>query len=323
MTMIRLGLCCIFREQPIKFRTTTATAMKRLPRREARKRLAELCRSNAEALLAALQFCSANDIGCFRVNSQILPLKTHPQCGYDLKQLSDGRQIVQKFQQCGEYARTAGLRTTFHPDQFVVLNSARRDVVEQSIQELDYQAEVAEWIGADVINIHAGGAFGDKRSALENLAGNLTRLSRAARHRLTVENDDRIYTPSDLLPFCQRKHVPLVYDVHHHRCNADTLSEEEATRKALATWDREPLLHISSPLGGWDGPQPRRHHDYINLRDFPIFWQELDVTVEVEAKAKELAVKRLAAALARRTRRWLKQEPQWLLAVYKAVEEPT
>jgi UV DNA damage endonuclease len=78
------------------------------------------------------------------------------------------------------------------------------------------------------------------------------------------------------------------------------MNEEAVAQQALATWDREPLFHISSPLKGWDEPQPNRHHDYIDIRDFPMFWRALDVTVEVEAKAKELAVKRLAKALAHR-----------------------
>lgn len=298
--MIRLGLCCIFREEPIKFRTTTAAAIKRLSRNDGQRKLADLCAANAEALMAALQYCSANGIGCFRVNSQILPLKTHPEVGYDLKRLPDGQQIVQRFQECGEYAKAAGLRMTFHPDQFVVLNSVRPDVVEQSIQELEYQADVAQWIGADVINIHCGGAYGNKPKALRTLAKNLSRLSRNARRLLTVENDDKIYTPADLLPFCREHGVPFVYDVHHHRCTPDDLIAEEATQNALTTWDREPLFHVSSPREGWKGPRPHRHHDYIAVGDFPAFWCGLDVTVEVEAKAKELAVEKLAKALARR-----------------------
>jgi UV DNA damage endonuclease len=88
--MIRLGLCCIFQKVPIKFRTTTAAAIKRLSRRDGQKKLADLCTANAAALMFALQFCSANGIGCFRVNSQILPLKTHPGLGYDLEELPDG-----------------------------------------------------------------------------------------------------------------------------------------------------------------------------------------------------------------------------------------
>jgi UV DNA damage endonuclease len=65
----------------------------------------------------------------------------------------------------------------------------------------------------------------------------------------------------------------------------------------LTTWDREPLFHLSSPLNGWDKDPCRPHHDIIDPRDFPDCWRGLDITVEVEAKAKELAVLRLKKAL--------------------------
>ena len=123
------------------------------------------------------------------------------------------------------------------------------------------------------------------------------------RQRLTVENDEKSYAPADLLGLCMSVGVPLVYDVHHHRCNPDGLGVEEATNQAIATWDREPLFHISSPLEGWRGPQPHRHHDFISVREFPECWLKLDVTVEVEAKAKEVAIRRLRAALMKRGKR--------------------
>jgi len=283
----------MFREQPIKFATTTATSAARLPREERLRKLSRLCLQNADALQAALRYCADHDIGCFRINSQILPLKTHPDCGYQVTELPDGAEIVKRFQQCGEFARKHRLRTCFHPDQFVVLNSPRADVVEKSLLELEYQGEVAVWIGADVVNIHAGGAFGDKRMALEAFARSLDRLSPHVRARLTVENDDKLFAPRNLLPVCRAAGVPLVYDVHHHRCNADGMSIEEATEAAIATWNREPMFHISSPLEGWNGPRPERHHDYIDVQDFPDCWRRLKITVEVEAKAKELAVEKL------------------------------
>lgn len=170
--------------------------------------------------------------------------------------------------------------------------------MESSLRELEYQAEVAEWIGADVVNIHGGGAYGDKQKALADFARNLDRLSSRARRPLTVENDDKIFTPADLLPICKETGIPLVYDVHHHRCNPDDLSVEQATKKALATWDREPMFHLSSPLEGWDGPKPERHHDFIDVKDFPDCWRRKKITVEVEAKAKELAIEKLKEQLA-------------------------
>jgi UV DNA damage endonuclease len=292
-TGIRFGLCCMFQEQPIRFRNTTVKSISGMQRDAAVAKLSGLCLANAAALLASLNFCAKHGIGCFRINSQILPVKTHADCGYDVHELPDGDEIIQRFQACGEFARSHAVRTCFHPDQFVVLNSPRPEVVDRSIAELEYQSEVAEWVGADVVNIHGGGAYGDKAAALNRFAASLSRLSDRARSRLTVENDDVTYTPADLLPLCCAAGIPLVYDVHHHRCNPDELTEEGATEQALSTWNREPLFHLSSPLEGWTGPKPNRHHDFINIVDFPDCWRDLSLTVEVEAKAKEVAVLKL------------------------------
>lgn len=300
---LRLGLCCQFAEQPIKFRTTTATAMLRLAKDDRLARLAELCVANADALLASLRYCTAHGIGAFRVNSQILPVKTHPTAGYAVAELPGAADLIARFRACGEFARAHGLRLSFHPDQFVVLNSPNPKTLAHSLAELEYQCEVAGWVGADTVNIHGGGAYGDKRAALVELRRNILRLPAGVRALLTLENDDKVYTPSDLLPVCHDAGVPLVYDAHHHRCLPDGLSVAEATARARATWRGEPLFHISSPLEGWDGPKPERHHDYIAAADFPEQWLGWPLTVEVEAKAKELAVARLQTDLAARSAR--------------------
>jgi UV DNA damage endonuclease len=296
-SQLRLGLCCLFLQEPIRFRTTTATACARLDLAARQEKLAELCRSNAAALLATIQTCTRLGIGSFRINSQILPVKTHPVVGYDLRDLPGGDAITEDFRKCGRLASKLNVRLTFHPDQFVVLNSPRETVVESSLAEIEYQSEVAEWVGADVVNIHGGGAYDSRSEALERFSRNLDRLSPRARERLTVENDDKIYTVEELLPLCRRKGVPLVYDVHHHRCHGDGLSIDEASELAAATWNREPLFHISSPKLGWDGGDRRRHHDFIDVADFPGCWRGKALTVEVEAKAKELAIARLQCDL--------------------------
>lgn len=299
---IRLGLCCQFAEQPIRFRTTTATNLMRLKPAERRRKLSHICLGNAESLLRALQYCALHGIGCFRITSTILPVKTHPQAGYSIESLPESPAIVRAFEQCGRFAAEHRIRTVFHPDQFVVLNSPRADVVAKAIADLEYHAEIAEWVGADVINIHGGGGYGDKPAALVRFAKNFRRLPRSVRSRLTIENDDKVFTPSDLIPVCQSVQIPLVYDVHHHRCLPDGLSVERATEAALQTWDREPLFHISSPKNGWNGRQPHRHHDYIDIGDVPTCWRNLTMTVEVEAKSKELAIRRLQTQLAAKFR---------------------
>jgi UV DNA damage endonuclease len=296
--MIRLGLCCIFRSEPITFRRATAKHLLSKTRGERLQRLADICRHNALALEQALLFCKDHGIGAFRINSQILPLKTHPDVGYAMIDLPGGEEIVKIFRRCGAWSRRNNLRTTFHPDQFIVLNSPDPEVVARSISDLVYHAEVAGWVHADVINLHGGGVYGDKPGALSRLAAVIDRLPAAVRRRLTLENDDRGFTPSDLLPVCRATGIPLVYDVHHHRCLPDGLSVAQATTAALETWRREPLFHLSTPLNGWKSGDSRPHHDFIDLADFPREWHSLDITVEVEAKAKEGAVLKLAAELA-------------------------
>ena len=291
--MIRWGLCCIFREAPIKFRRTTARYLARLLPDERMHHLSTICLHNARSLLKALRFCRRNGLYAFRINSQILPIKTHPQYGYPIEALPQSTEIVNEFKKCKIYCRQHNLRTSFHPDQFILLSSPKPEVTRRSIADLRYQAEVAEWVGADVINIHAGGAYGNKDEALERLSMRIGGLPQNVRRRLTLENDDRLYTPRDLLPVCEKLAIPLVYDRHHHLCLPDGRNVEDTTQLALKTWDREPLFHISSPLKSWQNRNPRNHHDYINLDDFPECWLKLDITVEVEAKAKELAVLKL------------------------------
>ncbi|MDP8218329.1 MAG: UV DNA damage repair endonuclease UvsE [Candidatus Theseobacter exili] len=288
--MIRLGLCCKLFNEPIKFHTTTARYLSGLSSAERENKISGLCLHNAKSLLSAIRFCHQQKIGSFRINSRILPLKTHPDFGYDIMQIDQASEIVGFFEQCAVLAKQYNIRLTFHPDQFVLLSSPNIEITRKSIEELEYQAEICELVGADVINIHGGGAYGNKKSALNRVTAVLKNLSDSVRTRLTFENDDRIYCPKDLLPFCEENDVPFVYDVHHHRCLEDGLFIEEVTDRAIKTWDREPLFHISSPKYGWDNGKTNLHHDYINFIDFPDYWKALNITVEIEAKAKELAV---------------------------------
>jgi len=293
---MRFGLCCLFKKEPVSFRTTTAKRLLSLQRDRQLQNLSEICFHNASNLYLALETVHRLNIGAFRIMSPLFPRMTHPDVGYRLDDLPDGEKIRQKMEETRIFVRQNDIRLSFHPDQFVVLSSPHSQVVENSIRELEYQGMLAEAVGADVINIHAGGVYGDKFQALERLNDVLPDLSVAVRKRLTLENDDVSYTPMDLLSFCERLSIPLVYDLHHHRCNPDGLSVGEATTLAEKSWQavgQEPYCHISSPRNGWQGVDPKPHANYIDPSDFPACWLGREMTVDVEAKAKELAVIRL------------------------------
>lgn len=290
---MRFGLCCLFVDEPITFRTTTAKVLAAMPRPAALTKVSDICLHNAGNLLQAVRTCHRLDIGAFRISSPLFPRMTHPEVGYRLEDLPRAEAIAAHMAATRDFARTHDIRLSFHPDQFVVLSSPHEHVLANSIRELEYHAFLADLIGAEVINIHAGGAYGDKQAALQRLAAAYALLPENLASRLTLENDDVTYTVQDLLPLCRRLHIPLVYDVHHHRCNPDGLSVEQATDRAADTWrGREPWCHISSPREGW-GPKPRPHADYIDPADVPACWHARTMTVDVEAKAKEKAVVRL------------------------------
>ncbi|NTW98428.1 MAG: UV DNA damage repair endonuclease UvsE [Geobacteraceae bacterium] len=294
--MLRFGLCCLFKNEDVSFRTTTVKALSNLPRDRQLSKLSEICLHNAINLQLALETALRLGIGAFRVMSPLFPRMTHPETGYSLEYLPDSETISSILETCKSFAATQQIRLSFHPDQFVVLSSPHPAVVANSILELEYQARLAEAIGADVINIHAGGVYGDKPAALKRFGNVYDYLPEYVRSRLTLENDDISYTPEDLLQLCEQRAIPFVYDVHHHRCNPDRMTIEEATERAGATWKvsgREQQCHISSPKAGWGSGVPRPHADYIDPSDVPDCWLEREMTVDVEAKAKELAVVRL------------------------------
>ncbi len=297
--MLRFGLCCLFIEEPVRFRTTTASSLLKLPRDKALSKLSAICLDNSRNLQKALEILDSLDIRSFRITSQFLPVFTHPRTSYALDELPDADEITASLRTAGKFAAAKNIRLSFHPDQFIIISSPREDVVANSARDLEYHAMLADLIGADVINVHLGGVYGSKKDATGRFSRNFKRLPANVRRRLTLENDDVSYTPSDLHPLCMELGIPLVYDVHHHRCNPDGISTEAATELCMATWRNagrgEPYFHVSSPKNGWDGAAVKSHADYIDPSDFPRCWLRLkyDFTVDVEAKAKELAVLRL------------------------------
>lgn len=297
---MRLGLCCLFKREPVTFRTTTAKALSTLNRSEQLSRLSDICTHNAVNLLLAVETVQRLGIGSFRIMSPLFPRMTHPEVGYELDDLPGGEKVSDLLEKVRCFAKLHDIRLSFHPDQFVVLSSPHSHVVENSIKELECQSMLAEAVGAEVINIHAGGVYGDKAGAVERFCGVFPHLPEAVRTRLTIENDDVSYTVRDLLPLCGKLSIPLVYDIHHHRCNPDGLSADEATRLAGDTWraqGREQYCHISSPKNGWGGRDPKAHADYIDMADLPECWLGRAMTVDIEAKARELAVLRLMEEL--------------------------
>jgi UV DNA damage endonuclease len=143
------------------------------------------------------------------------------------------------------------------------------------------------------INIHVGGAFGDKVSALARFAESYLGLPDNVRNRLTVENDDKanMFSVNDLLWLHEQTKIPVVFDYFHHEFNTGGLSEHEAFCAATGTWPTgiTPVVHFSSSRKKNEDPTspPTAHADYI-FNEVNTYGHDVDIMFE--AKAKEAAV---------------------------------
>ena len=281
-----LGLVCITRSPELRYRTVTRKTYLGLGE-AGRDRLEEIYRHNLNVLFRAVAFCAAHDIRLYRVSAKLFPLATWED-GVGAKVLKDLEPLMAPF---GELAKRKNVRVLVHPDQFVVLNSERPEVVAASVKELEHHAYIFDKLGLPrspwaLMNIHGG-----KGRRSEALIETISRLPANIKSRLTLENDEHIYSAAEILTVCQRAGVPMVFDAHHHvvkegLTGLEDASVSEYTEQARATWTPPEwqVVHLSN---GKEHSQDRRHSDFIE--HFPSAFEQVE-WVELEAKAKEEAI---------------------------------
>ena len=218
---------------------------------------------------------------------------------YEFTDLPNATEVMALFKKCGQYALDHDIRLSFHPGQFCVLASPKEHVVLNAISDLELHGRLMDALlqprsHLAKINIHLGGAYGDKQKAAETFCKNFPRLSDAVKTRLTVENDDRqnLFSTKELYDYVYTNTgIPIVFDYHHHAFCTGGLSEEDALEVAISTWiDIVPVVHYSeSRSKEYEDPKirPQAHSDYV-LDYIDTYGNEVDIMVE--AKAKELAV---------------------------------
>jgi len=151
------------------------------------------------------------------------------------------------FAPIGETARANNVRLSFHPDQFVVLASDREEVVNKSIEEFEYHADMVRWMGYGKqfqdfkTNVHISGRKGP--DGIREVYG---RLSPEARNTLTLENEEYTHGLSDCLSLSDL--VPTVMDIHHNWVREGTYIDcnDDLVKKVIDSWRGvRPAMHYS------------------------------------------------------------------------------
>ena len=284
----KLGLVCVTASNEVRFRTVTRRTLSKLSESEQQEKLKKVYTANIERLAKAIAFCNKHNIQLYRLSSALFPFSDEP----------IGRELLSQFapqlKEIGSTATENRIRLVLHPSQFVVLNSDRQEVIDNSIKVLKTHAHLLDLLELPrspwaLINIHGG--KGDRAA---RLIKNIRQLPENVYSRLTIENDEHTYSSEAIAQICLDSKIPMVFDAHHHLIHEhlesyNDSSISQAFELAKTTWQQPEwqLVHISN---GKQHFHDTKHSDFI--AEMPDCFRAAR-WIEIEAKQKEQAIVRL------------------------------
>lgn len=253
-----------------------------------RDRLYATVAANLACLETILDFNRDHSLLFFRISSDLVPFASHPVCS-DPWQEACGP----AFARIGRRIREEGHRVSMHPDQFVLINALDPGIVERSVAELAYHAEVLDLFGLDAtakVQVHVGGVYGDREASTRRFVDAYGRLPEPVRRRLVIENDDGRYTAADCLVISDETGVPVLFDRFHHEVFGAGEPVTDVISRVAATWgpgDGAPMTDFSTQA---IGKRPGAHAASLDREVFVRFLAEsrgYDLDVMLEIKDKE------------------------------------
>lgn len=199
-------------------------------------------------LCEIFEYLRQHDIHMYRMSSDLAPYNTHPDMPRFHQMIKESRGELATV---GRIARAQDLRLSFHPSQYIVLNSEYEQLTQKSIADLESQAEVLDLMECGpeaVVVVHVGGAYGDRPNGWKRWCTTWNRLSERVKRRLALENDDVRFSAADVLSIYERTGVRCVFDYQHHWCfNPEGLPLVPTMEWFLRTWPggARPKIHFS------------------------------------------------------------------------------
>ena len=229
--------------------STTVSWLDRQTRDVAEEKLWDLMVGNIEAVYRLVERVSTLDPHrrMVRISSDILPVYTHNSYSYYWLQPAVVSYCETNFKRVGDLARANNVRLSMHPGQFTVLASDNPGIVERSIAEFEYHADIARWLGYGKtfqdfkINVHISG-----RQGPEGIRRAYKKLTPEARNCITIENEENSWGLNDCLTLSND--LPIVLDIHHHwiREGEYIHPNDSRVRQVIDSWRGvRPTLHYS------------------------------------------------------------------------------
>jgi UV DNA damage endonuclease len=228
---------------------TTVSWLNRQTKDKAVEKLWTLVKQNILAARTLVEKVGTLDgeLRMVRLSSDLLPVYTEPTWSWFWREPDVVSYAEKHFAEVGSIARQRDVRLSFHPGQFTVLASDNDDIVNRSIEEFEYHADMARWMGYGrefqdfKINVHISGRRGP-----DGVLAAYKRLSPEARNCITIENEEISYGLDDCL---QLSHViPIVLDIHHHWIREGEYIQrgDDRVKRVIHSWrGRRPVCHYS------------------------------------------------------------------------------
>jgi UV DNA damage repair endonuclease len=299
--------------------TTTVAWLNRQTKDVAVEKLWYLVKNNIRSAQLLVERIGSLDphLRMVRLGSDMLPVYTQADWRW-FWQEPDVRAYAEKhFAKVGETARALNVKLSMHPGQFTVLASVNEGIVGRSIEEMEYHADLARWMGYGKsfqdfkINVHISG-----RQGPAGILAALPRLSPEARNCITIENDENNWGIDASLEL--EKHCALVLDIHHHwiRSGEYIQPSDDRCQRVIESWRGvRPVIHYSvsredvlighCPItlpnhallleNGYKKQKMRAHSNFYwnkSVNDWALTFRK-DFDIMCESKAKNLASKAL------------------------------
>jgi len=259
----------------------------------------EIIQSNLSAIKLILEFNIKHNLLFFRIGSSVIPFGSHK----ITRELNWVDLFKDSLKELSDIIKQNKIRISMHPDQFVVLNSPDKEIVETSIREAEYHVRFLDSLELDStakVQLHVGGRYDDKELAIQRFISVYSNLNQNIKNRLVIENDDRVYSIKDCYKISEEINIPIVFDTLHYQCLNDGESILKAIDMAFSTWKSKDGL----PMVDYSNQDPKgkkgKHASTINTEDFKKFIEEtkeknFDIMIEIKDK-QESAFKALSIA---------------------------
>ena len=229
--------------------STTITWLNRQTKDVAEQKLWDLMIQNLEATRKLVERVGQleENLRMVRLSSDLLPAYTEPTWSYFWRRTDVMDYCSRVFSSIGDLARSRGVRLSFHPGQFCVLASESSGIIDRSVEDFEYHADMARYMGYGrtfqdfKINVHIAGRRGP-----QGIKDVMKRLSPEARNCITIENDEitwGIESSLELVDTCA-----LVLDIHHHWIKTGEYIEntDDRIKKISDSWRGvRPVIHYS------------------------------------------------------------------------------